>query len=48
MDFGITVLFHSFYLIELSRYQYLKAYFKGWLFPTRAQAEGRKLLSDIR
>jgi hypothetical protein len=48
MPFGIMVLLHSFYLTELSRYQYLKGYFSGWLFPTAAQKEGRKRLSDIR
>ena len=48
MNFGFGVLFNSFRLIEMSRLQYLKAYFKGWLFPTQAQREGRKSLADIR
>ena len=46
MSFGLIVLFHSIYLTELSRYQYLKGYFKGWLFSTVAQRQGRKKLSD--
>lgn len=48
MDFGTGVLFNCFRLIEMSRYQYLKGYFKGWLFPTKAQKEGRKFLTEIR
>lgn len=48
MPFGFMVLLHSFYLTEISRYQYLKGYFSGWLFPTAAQKEGRKRFSDIR
>lgn len=48
MSFGSRVLLHSFYLIELSRYEYLKGYLRGWLFPTKAQREGRKQLWDIR
>jgi glycosyltransferase involved in cell wall biosynthesis len=48
MNYGLMVLLHSFRLIEMSRYQYLKGYFKGWLFGTEAQREGRKSLKDIR
>jgi glycosyltransferase involved in cell wall biosynthesis len=46
-NYGIGVLFGSFRLIELSRWQYLKGYFKGWLTPTPAQKEGRKKLAGI-
>jgi glycosyltransferase involved in cell wall biosynthesis len=45
--YGISVLLASFRLIELSRWQYLKGYWKGWLFPKPAQAEGRKKLAGI-
>ena len=48
MPYGTGVLFNCFRLIELSRWQYLKGYFSGWLFPTTAQREGRKALTDIR
>jgi glycosyltransferase involved in cell wall biosynthesis len=48
MQYGTAVLFNCFRLIELSRWQYLKGYFSGWLFPTTAQREGRKALTDIR
>ena len=42
--FGPMVLLASFWLVERSRWFYLKGYFKGWLFPTSAQREGRKNL----
>jgi len=45
--FGFQVLIASFWLIEKSRWQYLKGYLKGWLSPTTAQAEGRKKLTGI-
>ena len=45
--FGLSDLFSSFRLIEISRLQYLKGYWKGWLTPTLAQAEGRKKLVGI-
>jgi len=45
--FGISDLLSSFRLIEISRLQYLKGYWKGWLSPTPAQAEGRKKLHGI-
>lgn len=48
MSFNSVVLLASFRLIEMSRWQYMKGYFKGWLFPTEAQREGRKALTDIR
>jgi len=48
MHYGTGVLFNCFRLIEMSRWQYLKGYFSGWLFPTAAQREGRKALTDIR
>lgn len=45
--FGFSTLLASFRLIEISRYQYLKGYFSGWLFPTAAQAAGRQKLEGI-
>jgi len=45
--YGISVLLASFRLIELSRWYYLKGYWKGWLFPKPEQAEGRKKLHGI-
>jgi len=45
--FGLGVLFASFRLVELSRWYYLKGYFKGWLTPTPAQREGREKLTGI-
>ena len=45
--FGFSTLLASFWLTELSRLQYLKGYFKGWLFPTEAQSTGRKKLVGI-
>lgn len=44
--YGLPILFSSFWLIELSRYQYLKGYLKGWLTPTAAQRKGREALAD--
>jgi hypothetical protein len=46
MPFGLMVLLQSFYLTEISRYEYLKGYFSGWLFPTDAQRLGRQKLRD--
>ena len=48
MPYGTGILINCFRLIEMSRWQYLKGYFKGWLFPSPAQKEGRKALTDIR
>jgi len=48
MGYGMGVLIDCFRLIEMSRWQYLKGYFSGWLFPTAAQREGRKALTNIR
>lgn len=45
--YGLGVLFTAFRLIEQSRWQYLKGYLKGWLFPKPGQAEGRKKLAGI-
>lgn len=42
--FGLGILLTAFRLIEMSRYQYLRGYFKGWLFPTKDQEEGRQTL----
>ncbi|HRH34336.1 MAG TPA: glycosyltransferase [Catalimonadaceae bacterium] len=47
MGYGPGVLFTAFRLIELSRWQYLKGYFKGWLFPKPGQTEGRNKLEGI-
>ena len=41
------ILFSAFWLIELSRYQYLKGYFKGWLTPSPAQRKSREALADL-
>lgn len=46
-QYGLNVLFSSFWLVELSRYQYLKGYFKGWLTPTEAQRRGREVLPNL-
>jgi hypothetical protein len=46
-NFGIRELFAAFWLIELSRWQYLKGYFSGWLFPKPAQSVGRAKLEGI-
>ena len=35
----------AWWLIELSRWQYLRGYFKGWLWANDAQKRGRKLLA---
>jgi glycosyltransferase involved in cell wall biosynthesis len=48
MKFGFKVLLNSWYLIEISRFSYLKAYLKGWLLASPAQREGRKKVSGIR
>jgi hypothetical protein len=48
MKFGFKVLLNSWYLIEISRFSYLKAYLKGWLLASPAQREGRKIVSGIR
>jgi glycosyltransferase involved in cell wall biosynthesis len=45
--FGFGVLLASFRLVELSRWYYLKGYFKGWLTPKPAQREGREKLTGI-
>lgn len=45
--YGIDVLLASFWLIELSRWNYLKGYWKGWLFASEDQVKGRKELSGI-
>jgi glycosyltransferase involved in cell wall biosynthesis len=45
--FGLFNLIDAFRLIEISRLQYLKGYWKGWLNPTKIQAEGRNKLLGI-
>lgn len=43
----LRVLLASFRLIEMSRWYYLKGYWKGWLFPKPAQREGRAKLAGL-
>lgn len=45
--YGIGILFSCFRLIEQSRWQYLKGYFKGWLNPKDGVREGRAKLQGI-
>jgi glycosyltransferase involved in cell wall biosynthesis len=42
--FGPVSLLNAFRLMEMSRWQYLKGYWKGWLFPKPGQAEARRKL----
>ncbi len=42
--FGLGSLPGAFWLIEMSRWQYLKGYWKGWLFPKPGQAAARRKL----
>lgn len=44
---GLSTLFTAFRLIEKSRWQYLKGYWKGWLFARPDQIAGRKNLEGI-
>jgi len=44
---GFMDLINAFRLIEKSRLNYLNGYWKGWLHPTQAQAEGRKKLFGL-
>lgn len=45
--FSTGDLFNSWRLIEMSRWNYLKGYLKGWLFATDAQKRGRELIEHI-
>jgi glycosyltransferase involved in cell wall biosynthesis len=45
--FGISTLIQSFWLIELSRWQYLKGYWKGWLFASEKQKQGRAKIEGL-
>lgn len=46
-NYGLGILFFAFRLIEMSRWQYLKGYWSGWLFARPDQVEGRKKLKGI-
>ncbi|MEQ8711496.1 MAG: glycosyltransferase [Cyclobacteriaceae bacterium] len=47
LDFNFKDFVNSLYLIEISRWFYLKGYLKGWLFASKEVKEGRKRLKGM-
>ncbi len=47
LDLNFKDFVNSLYLIEISRWFYLKGYIKGWLFASKEVKEGRKWLKGV-